>query len=100
MASCTPDPPRSHTTPTKKLDVCWLGYKVICTDPKYSKPSVVYCGSDASSKFIEYLRREEEEIKQIVSQVTPISMTTEENEASKNATSCCICKKSFTKRNS
>ena len=95
MASCVPDPSFSHTTPTTKLDVCGFGYKVVCTDPKYSKPTLVYRGSDASSKFIEHLRREEEEIMQILKQVTPMSMTAEQEEASKRANSCCLCKKLF-----
>ena len=83
MVYCTPDPSWSHTMPTTKLDVCGFGYNMICLYSRYNKPSVVYRESEVSSKLIEYLRQEEEAIKQILSQVTPTSKRTEEKEASK-----------------
>lgn len=57
----------SHTTPTKRLDVCCFGYKVVWfADDRYSKPTEIYRGPDAADKFIERLLEEQREIKEIL----------------------------------
>ena len=52
VATCKPNPEKSTTTRTKQLDVCSYGYKRICTDPRYTKDSLIFRGPNASSHFI------------------------------------------------
>ena len=65
----------TSTTDTAKCTPCGYGYKVVCVDPKYSKPTTVYRGRDVSKRFIEDLMREESYIKNILSEIEPIQMT-------------------------
>ena len=74
VATCIQDPAKSSTTVTRRLDVCSFGYKRVCTDPRYTKESVIYRGPDASRRFIECLLKEEEEIKEILSHIEPLRM--------------------------
>ena len=45
--TCQPNPDRSASTPSTKLEVCGFGYKVVCEDERYTKPAVIYRGKDA-----------------------------------------------------
>ena len=90
IATCAPDPEKSSTTATKHLDVCSFGMKRVCTDPRYTKETVVYRGPDASQYFIESLLKEEE-IKEILSHVEPLKMREEDEIAFENAVKCFIC---------
>lgn len=53
LHTCAPNPKHSATTPTTKLEVCSFGYKVVCEDGQYTKPTVIYRGEDAGKKMIE-----------------------------------------------
>ena len=97
VETCQPNPDRSASTPTTKLEVCGFGYKVVCEDDKYTKPTVIYRGKDAGKKLVECLLREEEEIRGILSNIEPMHITQEHHDLIQNATECCICKKAFSK---
>ena len=95
--TCQPNPSSSASTPTTKLEVCGFGYKVVCEDEKYTKPTVIYRGKDAGKKLIECLLREEEEIRGILSKIEPMHITDEHHDLIEKATECCLCKKVFIK---
>ena len=97
VATCIQDPDKSSTTVTRRLDVCSYGYKRVCTDPRYTKESVIYRGPDASRRFIECLLKEEEEIKEILSHIEPLRMSESDQIAFDNATHCFLCEKPFDK---
>ena len=48
------------------LEPCGYGYKVVCTYPNYTKPTVIYRGSIASKKLIDCLVEEQNDIEQIL----------------------------------
>lgn len=96
LNTCEPKPDQSATTSTTKLDVCGFGYKVVCEDERYTKPSVIYRGKDAGKHLIECLLREEEEIRDILSNIEPMHITEEHDDLIEKATECCLCKKKFT----
>ncbi|XP_052779407.1 uncharacterized protein LOC128216784 [Mya arenaria] len=96
LHTCSPNPEQSATTATSKLEVCGFGYKVVCEDKQYTKPSVIYRGEDAGKKFIESLLKEQEDIQEILSTIEPMQITEEHNDLIENATHCCICKTRFT----
>lgn len=89
--TCTPDPTTSHTTATRSLDVCSFGYKVVCTDPRYTGPSVIYRGPDASRKFVRCLLTEKEHIETILGTIEPLEMSAEDERDFEEATHCGIC---------
>ena len=96
IQSCAPNPGLSSTTQTTLLQQCSFGFKVICIDEKFSKPTMIYTGSDASQKLIESLMKEQREIEQILETAEPFHMTAEDEEAFRTATRRCLCRKSFT----
>ncbi|XP_052806652.1 uncharacterized protein LOC128235904 [Mya arenaria] len=96
LHTCAPNPKQSATTPTTKLEVCGFGYKVVCEDEQYTKPSVIYRGEDAGKQLIEHLLREQDSIQNILSTVEPMQITEEHDNLIENATHCCLCKQRFT----
>ena len=46
LDTCQPNPESSASIPVSKLEVCGFGYKVVCEDAQYTKPSVIYRGKD------------------------------------------------------
>ncbi|MCG7869684.1 MAG: DNA polymerase, partial [Candidatus Thiodiazotropha taylori] len=95
--TCQPNPDRSASTPSTKLEVCGFGYKVVCENEQYTKPTVIYRGKDAGKKLIEGLLREEEEIRSILSNIEPMNITEQHQSLIEKAIKCCLCKKVFTK---
>ena len=94
--TCENNPSKSHTTKKKLLEICSFGYKVVCSDnPKYSKPVKIYRGKNASSKFIECLLEEQEEIKTKLKQTIAIKMTDHDTIQYQNSTNCYICGEPF-----
>lgn len=93
--SCDPNPENSNTTTKTLLEPCGYGYKVVCTDSNYTKPKVIYRGSNASKKLIECLVEEQKDIEQILQTIEPIPMTKEDEESFRTATHCCLCHKVF-----
>ena len=91
-----PNPDRANTLPSHKIDVCGFGYKVVCEHPTYTKPTVVYRGSDASNKLIECLLQERAIINEIMSHPKDIIMTPDDFVKVKESTKCCLCNQNFT----
>ncbi|XP_052765064.1 uncharacterized protein LOC128206548 [Mya arenaria] len=97
LPTCASNPKHSSTTQNTKLEVCSFGYKVVCEDNRYTKPTVVYTGEDAGSKMIECLLKEEKQIREILSHIKPMDISEKEREdIISKANYCCICKKAFT----
>ena len=91
IQSCSPNPSQSSTTPYQKHEPCGFCYYVKCTDDSKSKPAYVYKGPDAMDHLFECLLMEEAEICKSLAQVVPMSLTTEEERAFRNAVYCHIC---------
>ena len=53
VPGCEADPSKSSTTPIEKHIPSGFGYKFICANDKYSKPTLVYQGADAVPKLIQ-----------------------------------------------
>ena len=77
------------------LEPCSFGYKVISTDPNFSKETVICKGSDAPKKLLEYLFKESEEIEQRLKNMKPLALTEEEEQNFQTVNTCCICNKIF-----
>ena len=75
----------------QRHEACSFAYKVVCVDPKYSKPPVIYRGVNAVEHFIESVLKEEENILSILSKVEPMSLTPDEEKTFKNAKLCHVC---------
>ena len=58
VESCAANPQQSHTTTTSLLQPISFGYKVVCQNPKYTKPTVIYRGTDTSQNLIQCLLEE------------------------------------------
>ncbi|MES9881403.1 MAG: C2H2-type zinc finger protein [Sedimenticola sp.] len=95
IQSCAPNPEHSSTTPKTLMEICGYGYKVVCEDEKYTKPTVIYRGTDASKNLIESLIKEKDEIKDMLKRIEPIQMTEENEDHFSTCHRCCICHKSF-----
>ncbi|MCG7879165.1 MAG: C2H2-type zinc finger protein [Candidatus Thiodiazotropha endolucinida] len=96
LSTCQPPVFRSASTPFAKLEVCGFGYKVVCEDERYTKPTVIYRGKEAGRRLIECLLREEKEIRNILSNIEPMHITEEHDKLNQKAIQCCLCKKMFT----
>ena len=94
-----------HPHSTEKLQkhvACSCGYKVVCCyDDRLSKPFKMYRGLDSVDKFFTDIFEEEKEILEKLKefQKTPIKLSNEEKSHRKLATSCYVCKCSFTAEN-
>ena len=76
------------TTQIQLLEPCSWGYKVISTDPRFTKESTIYRGPDASKKLIESLLNESREIEQHLTDIKPLNLSkNEENIFQQNAVS-------------
>ena len=65
--TCYPDLSKSSTTPTTKCEPCGYGYKVVCVDSRYTKPTVIFRGQHASKHFFKALLSERAYIKDVLS---------------------------------
>ena len=95
VQSCAPNPEQSHTMPKSLLQPISFGYKVVCQSPKYTKPTVIYRGADASQKLIECLLEEKKQIDAILENIDPLKMSEKDEETFAKATHCCMCRKAF-----
>lgn len=93
--TCLPSPSKSNTTVTADYEICGYGYQVVCVDDRYTKPPVIYRGSDASKHFLESLLQEEEYIREILDHIEPLHMTNEDEIAFQNSKQCFICGEEF-----
>ena len=96
ISTCSPKSDVSNTTPMTSMEVCGFGYKVVCIDDQYTKPTVVYRGNDASEKLLDCLLDEQQNIEEILSHKKTIQMTPQDVENAKSAEKCCICNVQFT----
>ena len=72
--TCHTDPNKSSTTPTTKCEPCGYGYKVVCVDSRYAKPTVIF-RQHASKHFLKALLSERAYIKDVLSRIEPLNMT-------------------------
>ena len=96
LDTCQSDPNQSSTSQTTKLEACSFGYKVVCEDERYTKPTTIFRGENAAEKFISNLLKEQDEIKQILSNIEPMILDEKVEDMLSNATHCCICGCQFT----
>ena len=93
--TCMPSENRPSTTAKKSLEVCSFGYKRVCYDPQYTKPTVIYRGPNACEKFLECLLEEEKEIFEILSRTEPMRLTPDNEKDFLSAPNCSICGEKF-----
>ena len=98
VQSCNPNPEKSSTTPVEKHVPCGYCYKIVSSNPLYSKPAVVYRGKDPVIHFLKALEKEALDIAKIVKQIQPMKLTEQDEQAFKSATTCHICSKPETNR--
>jgi len=96
MDTYLPDPAKSSTTANTKFEPCGFGYQVVCINDKYTKPPVIYRGSNVSRKFLENIIEEEKMIRQVLSHVEPMVLTEEDKLNCQVTTKCHICNTKFT----
>ena len=74
---------------------CSFAYKVVCIDDKFSKPIVVYRGTNAAYEFIRAILEEHKYCKKIVKKHfnKNLIMTEEEEHLFQESNYCWICKK-------
>ena len=94
--TCYPDLSKSSTTPTTKCEPCGYGYKVVCVDSRYTKPTVIFRGQHASKHFFKALLSERAYIKDVLSRIEPLNMTEMDELSFKSTTKCHICDQLFT----
>ncbi|XP_046585666.1 uncharacterized protein LOC124292570 [Haliotis rubra] len=70
-------------------------YKVVCSNPEFTKPSVVYRGPDVISHFIDALLQEEKVINEKLKTSYPIDMTKEAELNFQMADTCHVCQEPF-----
>ncbi|XP_021342706.1 uncharacterized protein LOC110443060 [Mizuhopecten yessoensis] len=96
MDSCEPNPDHSSTTKTTKFEPCGFGYQVVCMEDRYTKPPVIFRGSDVSKHFLECIIEEEKQIKDILHHPEPLIMTLQDEQSFVTSSRCHICGKHFT----
>ena len=93
VQSCNPNPEKSSTTPVEKHVPCGYCYKIVSSNPQYSKPAVLYRGKDPVVHFLKALDKEAFGITKIMKQIQRMKLTVHDEEAFKSATTCYICNK-------
>ena len=91
--SCENSSGKSSTTKYQQHQHCSYGYKVVCEEPKYSKPIKIYRGPDVIDNFIDALLKEEERITEILSNIKPMNLSPAEERAFREADVCHIFQK-------
>ena len=80
---------------------CGYGYKVVCCyDDKYTKPIQLYRGEKAVYKFMENILEEVKYCKRVMKKYfnKPLRMTEKNEQEFKKATTCHICDKKYTEK--
>ena len=93
---------QEQTEKLQKHVACSYGYKVVCCyNDRLSKPFKMYRGLDSVEKFFTDIFEEEKEILEKLKefQNTPMKLSNKEKRHHKLATSCYVCKCSFTAEN-
>ncbi|MES9885136.1 MAG: C2H2-type zinc finger protein [Sedimenticola sp.] len=95
--TCVPDSDQSSTTKITNLEPNSFGYKVVCANEEFSRPTVIFRGENASEKFIECMLVEEERIKNIYKNPKPLNMSNEDERLFNASRKCHVCQKYFKK---
>ncbi|MES9902020.1 MAG: endonuclease domain-containing protein [Sedimenticola sp.] len=95
--TCIPDSTKSSTTEITNLEPNSFGYKIVCVNEEFSKPTVVYRGENATEKFIQCMLDECERIKSIYNDPKPLNMSNGDEISFNNSAKCHICQKYFKK---
>ena len=85
------DETRSYTDHYQLHVPCGYAYKVVCTDERYTKDTVVYRGEDCVEKFLKAVNEEKWRIWNILNEPKPLRMTGENQADFEAATHCHIC---------
>lgn len=85
----------NSTVKTQLLEPCSFGYKVICTDPNFTKDTVLYRGLDASKKLLECLLSEDVEIQNHLKNIKPLNLSISEEVSFQSSQRCCLCNKLY-----
>lgn len=91
----SPNPNQSSTSKSMLLEPCGFGIKIVCKDPKYTKPTQIYRGEDASEKLIECLLEEQKEIETILEKIEPMNLSEQEQREFETSTHCGLCRKAY-----
>jgi len=91
-----PNPNISSTTHQTKFEACGYAYQVVCTNDNYTKPPVIYRGTNAVEHFFEDMFKEEEYIQNSYADVEPLIMIEETERQFQKTTHCYICNRMFT----
>ena len=98
---CKQDGNKSYTEAYQTHADCGFGYKVVCCyDDKYTKPIQLYRGEKAVYKFMENILEEVKYCKKVMKKYfnKPLRMTEENEQEFKKATTCHICDKKYTEK--
>lgn len=76
-----------------------FGYQRVSSDERFKKDPVIYRGADAVDKFMECMRKEEKEIKEILTRNEPMVVNEFVKMEYYHSTACYACKNLFTKKN-
>ena len=98
---CQQDGNKSYTEAYQTHTDCGFGYKVVCCyDDKYTKPIQIYRGEKAVYKFMENILEEVKYCKRVMKKYfnKPLRMTEENEQEFKKATTCHICDKKYTEK--
>ena len=85
------DETRSYTDGYQLHAPCGYAYKVVCTDERYTKDTVVYRGEDCVENFLKALKQGKWRIWNILNEQKPLCMTDENEIEFQTATHCHIC---------
>ena len=85
------DETRSYTDGYQLHAPCRFAYKVVCTDERYTKDTMVYRGQDCVENFLNALKQEKWRIWNILNEQKPLCMTDENQADFEAATHCHIC---------
>ena len=98
---CKQDGNKSYTEAYQTHADCGFGYKVVCCyDDKYTKPIQIYRGEKSVYKFMENILEEVKYCKRVMKKYfnKPLRMTEENEQEFKKATTCHICDKKYTEK--
>lgn len=101
METCSPNPEKSNTTHEAYFDPCSYAYQVVCVNTMYTKRPIVHrgqIGENVVEHFLDSLLREEEYIKDVLSDDEPLLMNKETEKLFRNASHCHIFEKPFNEK--
>ena len=99
ISTCSPDPTKSHTTPTHNHTPCGAAYKISCTDKRFHRQPEFFGPDDKSTKsiaerFLDSIQRDARDIREMLSHVVPMTpLTARQNAEHEAATACYLCKR-------